>query len=298
VYALPQVNFNEMHQARCKGVEAAGSPTSDYELWTPSDGRASMEKCLLGHQVRYTRRRRASQCYNGQEYERVEFRKNCPCAEEDYECDFGYERSTDSGPCVAIMAISSAAPKECSGTYTVSNGYRLVAGDTCDPKTGIDHLPTQYRCPGMFGSSAAEVSSSGWFVLLLLVVMLGALAFVTMNNRSERVRDLLKLSRHIPGLSQFGLGQSGGGGGRYRGLNAAPESAADDELDLGVDEDEAEELHDDVYAYERQQRQPLSSLPGRGPDGGGARMRGAEPSSDAPLLGEEFTSSHTGKKGD
>ena len=31
-------------------------------------------------------------------------------AEEDYECDFGYERSTDNGPCVAIMATSSAPP--------------------------------------------------------------------------------------------------------------------------------------------------------------------------------------------
>ena len=51
-----------------------------------------------------TRRRRASMCYNGEQYERVEFRKNCPCAEEDYECDFGYERSTDNGPCVAVMA--------------------------------------------------------------------------------------------------------------------------------------------------------------------------------------------------
>ncbi len=40
---------------------------------------------MLGHQVRYTRRRRASQCFNGEQYERVEFRKNCACAEEDYE---------------------------------------------------------------------------------------------------------------------------------------------------------------------------------------------------------------------
>ena len=30
----------------------------------------------------------------------------------------------------------------------VSNGYRLVAGDTCDSSKGIDHLPTVKRCPG------------------------------------------------------------------------------------------------------------------------------------------------------
>ena len=103
----------------------------------------------------------ASTCFNGQEYERVEFRKNCACAEEDYECDFGYERSSDNGPCVAIMAISNAAPKDCSGFYTVSNGYRLVAGDTCDPTKGIDHLPTVNRCPGLFAGAASVSSSCG-----------------------------------------------------------------------------------------------------------------------------------------
>ena len=53
-----------------------------------------------------------------------------------------------------------------------------------------------------------------------------------------------------------------------------------------------------MYAYERQQRQPLSSLPSRGPGDGGARQRGSEPAADAPLLGEEFTAPHSGKKGD
>ena len=235
--------------------------------------------------MRYTRRRRASACYNGLEYERVQFRKNCPCAEEDYECDYGYERSSDSGPCVAIMAVSHAAPTDCNGFYTVSNGYRLVAGDTCDPKTGVDHLPTQYRCPGYFGSSAGEVSSSGWFVLLLLLLLLAALGVVTMSKRSERLRDLLRTLGlgHLPGFMP---------NVRYQGLGgAAPDSAADDELDLGVDDEEAEELHDDVYGYERAHRRPLSSLPAVSRDADVPRLsRPAEGAETGSLLGEEFTS--------
>ena len=81
---LVYMDFASLHVQKCVGVDAAGSPSSDYELWTPSDGRAG-GKCLLGHQVRYTRRKRASKCFNGEQYERVEFKKNCPCAEEDYE---------------------------------------------------------------------------------------------------------------------------------------------------------------------------------------------------------------------
>ena len=87
----------------------------------------------------------------------------------------GIDAQRDDGETfLAIMAMPVGAPKECHGTYTVSNGYRLVAGDTCEPSKGIDRLPTVKRCPGLFSGAAAEVSSSGWgvlFVLLLLVCL-------------------------------------------------------------------------------------------------------------------------------
>ena len=149
--------------------------------------------------MRYTRRRRAAACFNGEQYERSEFRKTCPCTEEDYECDYGYERATESGPCVAVMAISSAPPADCRGTYNVSNGYRLVAGDTCDPSKGIDRLPTVKRCPGLFSGGAAEVSPSGWVVLLLLLLLLGVLGVVTLRHRSEHTGPSSpSISLHLP----------------------------------------------------------------------------------------------------
>ena len=300
---LFQVDFSQLHEPQCKGIERAGEPSSDYELWTPTDGRVGGTKCLLGHQVRYTRRRRASQCFNGEQYERVEFRKRCACAEEDYECDFGYERSTDNGPCVAIMATSSAPPKMCSGYYEVSNGYRLVAGDTCDPTQGVDHLPTKMRCPGMFGGSGAEVSSGGWFVLLLMLCLIGALGFVTATGRSERFSDLVGPLQHAwktKSIPSFNFG--GSSHVKYGGLGQAPDSAADDELDLGEYDEEAEELRDaDALAQSRgalgtlpvRTMMPDSEVPKLGkPPAGGAHAEGS-------LLGEEFTSPHSWlKKGD
>jgi hypothetical protein len=293
---LFQLDFRSMHENQCKGVENAGDPSSDYELWTPSDGRSG-GKCLLGHQVRYTRRRRASTCFNGQEYERVEFRKNCACAEEDYECDFGYERSSDNGPCVAIMAISNAAPKDCSGFYTVSNGYRLIAGDTCDSTQGVDHLHTKFRCPGIFGGSSAEVSGGGWLVLVLLFGLVWLLAFVTLTGRSERLRDLLpgSLKGLLPSsLGGFGGFGSGYGNVKYRGLNTAPDSATDDELDLGDDDEEAEELHDGDLSYDRGNR--LGTLPMRNVDSQVPKL-GAPPAvAEGSLLGDEFTHPDAGSK--
>jgi len=300
---LFQMDFSGLHEPRCKGIESAGDPSSDYELWSPSDGRADGGKCLLGHQVRYTRRRRAAACFNGEQYERSEFRKTCPCTEEDYECDYGYERTTDTGPCVAVMAVQSGPPKDCRGKYNVSNGYRLVAGDTCDPSKGVDRLPTVKSCPGLFSGAAAEVSGTGWVVLLILLVLVVVLIVVTMRHRSESsglalgdVLEMLPMDRtaclmcllSLPGALVDGFsfvkdkvtGWRGGGGPRY---GALPDSAVDDELDLGEDEaldEEAEELRDDDAR--------LNTLP----------VAQSTPPRDqvGNLLGDEFTSPLAGAK--
>lgn len=36
---LVYVDFSQLHEPQCKGIESAGAPDSDYELWTPHDGR-------------------------------------------------------------------------------------------------------------------------------------------------------------------------------------------------------------------------------------------------------------------
>ena len=301
---LFQADFSYLHEPKCKGVDMAGDPSSDYELWSPSDGRPDGTKCLLGHQTRYTRRRRAAACFNGEEYERAEFRKNCPCAEDDYECDYGYERASDGGPCVAIMAVSSAPPQECRGTYTVSSGYRLVAGDTCDPSGGVDRLPSPSRARA---SSAARRRRSRrrWGVLFVLLLLLGVLAWVTLRNRrGERqgLNDLLQLLPASPADALALLGRlpalllalpslvaswrDGYNANRAARYGRVPDSA-DDELDLGDEEmlmdEEAEELRDDQF-YDEGGR--LGTLPPH------------TPQKEGSLLGEEFTSPHSVKKGD
>jgi len=83
---------------QCKGADDPGSATSDYELWTPNDGRHgnTNNKCFLGQQVAYIRRKQSSKCYNGEDLERVERREPCSCTDMDYECDIGYTREPES----------------------------------------------------------------------------------------------------------------------------------------------------------------------------------------------------------
>jgi hypothetical protein len=168
VGAVYFLDFGELHAKRCKGVEAPGTPDSDYEKWTPSDGRLG-DKCLLGHQVTYIRRKREAQCFNGEKLERRTFVKHCKCAESDFECDVGYARSLEGGPCNLLSPSSkpsSAVPDVCpSGTsYKVLNGYRRIAGDTCSG--GVDRSPTELPCPRSLSHTGAIVL----FIVLCLII--------------------------------------------------------------------------------------------------------------------------------
>lgn len=64
------LDFSSLHEPACKNPDEPGSSNSDYELWTANDGRSG-SKCLMGHVSSYTRKKRDSECYNGEEFERV-----------------------------------------------------------------------------------------------------------------------------------------------------------------------------------------------------------------------------------
>eukprot|EP00301_Raphidiophrys_heterophryoidea_P025845 c8766_g1_i1.p1 GENE.c8766_g1_i1~~c8766_g1_i1.p1 ORF type:complete len:832 (-),score=166.43 c8766_g1_i1:209-2704(-) len=222
---LVSIDFSNLHVAQCQGIEAAGRPESAYELWSPTGG--SQSKCLLGRQVHYTRRKRAEECFNGFEHERQTFIQNCPCTEDDYECDYGYERQGLDGPCVAIKAIRTEAPAQCppGSEYTISNGYRRVAGDSCDAVTGVNHLPMVISCPSLFG----PVTSNGRIVLILLFVLAGGLFVATYLNKDPEALERL---RSWMSETKF----------KYKKLEMKPDTFSDDDFDLG------EELDDDQDA--------------------------------------------------
>lgn len=97
---LVYLDFSQLHEPQCKGVETAGADDSDYELWTPHDGRFGDTKCFLGMHKTFTRRKQDSKCYNGEEHETVSKIEPCTCNEMDYECDIGYFRAEGQGPCL------------------------------------------------------------------------------------------------------------------------------------------------------------------------------------------------------
>jgi len=95
------LDFAGLHEPQCKGADTPGKDGSDFELWSPhDDGRhGSTDKCFLGQQVSYIRRKQDAECFNGEELERQTMRIPCICSEADYECDMNYVKDK-GGKCV------------------------------------------------------------------------------------------------------------------------------------------------------------------------------------------------------
>ncbi len=178
--SIYNINFEGLHKRQCRGEDKPGTPGSDYEAWSPYDGRQGDNKCLLGRRISYSRRKRDSDCFNGIKFERPLSTENCDCTEEDYECDFGFARKDllSNGPCIALSNISYSPPDQCpaAGYYEVSSGYRKVSGDSC--QNGVKHEPITIPC------STSLMSSSGLIILALLGIIVVLLVVVGFNYGS------------------------------------------------------------------------------------------------------------------
>lgn len=203
------LDFESLGQPLCKGVWAADSVSSDYEMWSPSDGK-NTEKCLMGKQVTYTRRKQTSECFNGEKFERPVSRKNCECTQEDFECEVGFTRPVGSTECRFADDGSIKIPLSCArNDHFFATGYRKVVGDTCEG--GWQPQQVSVACP------AKPMSKGAWSVLGALGMLAVVLAAVNMLSQNDRVKGIFANY----GFESFGAV-------RYANVGSkAPESALD-----------------------------------------------------------------------
>ena len=187
------LDFNE-HMKPCRNPNNPGGSDSDFEQWEPRSVFQG-SSCILGHEVKYTRRKQNAACMTGKAHERSVFVRDCECTEQDYECDIDYFRDVNAGACV-LQKTADGSPvvynltrsiamqcgrKENKGYYYMPTGYRRVAGDTCTG--GINHLGSQVSCP----SWAFGQSGGGWIHLILLVVGLGLVGYGAFTSKGREI---------------------------------------------------------------------------------------------------------------
>ncbi|KAH8585131.1 sortilin [Cryptosporidium sp. chipmunk genotype I] len=165
---LYHLDFNTLGQVQCVGAATPDKPDSDYETWSPYDGRNS-EKCMLGKQVVYTRKKQTAECYNGQDFRRPVEKKLCTCTEEDFTCEFGFSRQIGSFECrpeSLDVVFDDVKVGQCtsSGIFYVT-AYRKLPGDDCIG--GWLPPPVAIPCP-----SHAPTSSHARIVLVIALFII------------------------------------------------------------------------------------------------------------------------------
>ena len=169
------LDFTSMHERVCEGNFAAfQDPTgTDYEYFTPN-GKTSPE-CLLGAKTTYIRRKRAAQCFNPQHFEYIANYEACKCTEDDWECDYGYERDLNNR-CVSVKEEEErknmTIPEDCKNYYFKTRWYRLISGDMC--VGGVDHSPIKRECPSRVPMRSA--------IFLLIPVVFGLVLWLVFRK--------------------------------------------------------------------------------------------------------------------
>ena len=178
------LDFTTLHERACQLPKRPNTPESDYETYTPN-GHISPD-CLMGHKTTYVRRKRDAQCFNSETFDAWYSFSHCECTEEDWECDLGFERR-GQGPCENQLEdeISYEPPEECNGQfYYVTQGYRKVAGNTCEG--GVDHSPKKLPCPGK-GFTIVNA-----MVLVILCSIIAAIVLLSNKGHINKAKELAK----------------------------------------------------------------------------------------------------------
>ena len=250
------LDFAGLHEPRCKGVEKPGKDGSDFELWSPhDDGRhGANNKCFLGQQVTYIRRKQDAECFNGEDFERQTMRVPCLCTDADYECDMNYVRNK-AGKCEPVPDPLNAGgerhlsdkEEDCAleGFYTVTQGYRKIPGDMCYGGT-MD--PYRKPCTSFaFLSSIISLKSAGMLALVVACLYYGwpiieaiilVLPIPDPKESVDKVKSFAGAATGFVSESISGGPSAGRGGPRAdysSNLEAPPEAFMDPE---GDDSDE------------------------------------------------------------
>lgn len=253
------MKFDSLSFPACKGVWAADSVSSDYETWTPSDG-VNVDKCLLGQQVTYTRRKRTSQCWNGEKFERPVVQKRCTCTQADFACDIGFVRKVGSTECTfggPDMMPERFVPTLCSGTFSTS-AYRKVSGDQCEG--GWQPVPAEVPCPAL----RLHAGHLKWVLLAVLLVGIAYMTCGRSGSPGPNLGDFAAKASVATTLAQMptafcawvgnfmanSRGFTGHGGVRYKRVQG-------DEYDLGgIDGGNEESLTDFLDEAEQDDHGP------------------------------------------
>lgn len=150
-HVIVHIDFDSLKKRNC------GS--GDFEKWY-ARSLGGQPDCLMGHKVSaaaqlmaqftsanevspqqwFQRRKPNADCWVHEKFkDPVGQEENCPCEDEDYECDFNFAPDETGSSCVPIGSekIPAGQCLKEGQKFKGSSGYRLIPGNTCNQAKGI-----------------------------------------------------------------------------------------------------------------------------------------------------------------
>ncbi|XP_060771830.1 VPS10 domain-containing receptor SorCS2 isoform X2 [Neoarius graeffei] len=143
-WELVKVDFRQSFPHQCN--------EDDYDSWKLTNLQG--ERCIMGQERTYRRRKESSLCIKGKSYTSVLTAKPCQCTEKDFSCDYGFEHSpkADGDRCYHNFWHDPEAPPEnchLGHTYQTSTGYRKLISNMCEGGLNKADSGKQHACPLM-----------------------------------------------------------------------------------------------------------------------------------------------------
>lgn len=109
---------------------------SDLEKWYSHTEDES--SCAMGRKQYFWRRKVDRKCFIKENYSELQvIEENCPCSNNDYECDYDFMKYNDKCLGQTPQKIPPDACKKPDDVFWASSGYRKIPGNTCDSKRGV-----------------------------------------------------------------------------------------------------------------------------------------------------------------
>lgn len=261
---LTYIDLQQLHEAKCKGADRPGESGSDYELWSPNDGRHGDSKCFLGQTVTYVRRKQDSKCFNGEDHEPIIQRVPCACTDNDFECDMGYHRAEGAGASCQKVPTETTVEEQAKetqerqneqcdeyGYYEVTQGYRKIPGNICSG--GVDLSPYRYQCnlsgkllslrSLMMLIILAVVCYYGWPIIQTIIVLSPIPDPSDLKNRASGV--FTKIKGKLTGNSEQRPNNEAYQSNFDKAPDVLGDGSDDDEEDIGRDFSQKKDLNYD-----------------------------------------------------
>ncbi|XP_055342449.1 sortilin-related receptor-like [Paramacrobiotus metropolitanus] len=122
--------------------------------------------CVMGSRIRYEKKRPAAKCLLGRDFRRDIKLDNCTCQQHDFDCDFGYTRTTSKGQlgftCTKSGEGEAALPAVCAvgQLQQRTRGFRKIPLDSCVDGLSRRLGPLHVPCPWPASDSFLLVADS------------------------------------------------------------------------------------------------------------------------------------------